>query len=282
MLSTNLPGIVLALTAAFAWGSGDFAGGYATRRSNQYYVLALSSFSGLVMAVIAAFLWRERFPALQGILFAMTAGVSGGLGIAALYRALSIGRAASVAPTSGVIGAALPVIFTALTQGLPAPLKLVGFGLAFAGIWLVSAAHSDDKNGLAHQGFVLACLAGVGFSGFFILLGLVEPGKIFTPVILARFTATCTALVLIKIKRLPLPKLTTNPVALLAGVLDAGGNLFYILSKQLIRLDIVVVIASLYPAATVFLSGVILKEKVSRSQWLGVLICLAAIILITI
>jgi len=282
MLPANLLGIVLALTSAFSWGSGDFAGGYATRRSNQYHVLALSSFSGLLIVIVAAVLWRETFPSVQGILWAMVAGVSGGLGIAALYRGLSVGPAASVAPIAGVVGAALPVVFVGFTEGMPAITKLVGFGLAFAGIWLVSAAASDAKSGATRPGLLLAGLAGIGFAGFFICLGQVDPGKIFTPVIVSRTMAMLTGLLFIKLNRLPFPALNSNPAALLAGVLDAIGNLFYILAKQYTRLDIAVVLASLYPAATVFLAGLILKEKVSRRQWLGVLICLVAIGLITI
>lgn len=283
MLPANLLGIVLALTAACAWGSGDFAGGYAARRSSQYYVLAISSFSGLLIVIVAALLWRESFPSLGGMLWAMAAGISGGLGIATFYRGLASAPAATVAPTAGVIGAALPVIFAGFTEGLPGPLKLLGFGLALAGIWLVSAAPAASKAPQAGRpGFLLACLAGAGFAGFFICIGQVDPGKIFTPVIIARSMALCTGLLLIKINRLPFPALNSNPAALLTGLLDVGGNLFYMLSKQLTRLDVAVVLASLYPAVTVFLSSLIFKEKVSRSQWLGILICLVAIGLITI
>jgi drug/metabolite transporter (DMT)-like permease len=281
LLPTNILGILCALTSAFVWGSGDFTGGYASRRSSHFHVLTLSALSGLLVVIAAAVIWRETFPSAQSILCAMLAGTSGGLGIAALYRGLSIGPAASVAPTASVIGAALPVVFAGFTEGLPAPTKLLGFGLALAGIWLVSAT-STDKGLSSRQGFLLACRAGVGFAGFFIFMGLVEPGKLFTPVIVARSMTFLTGLLLIKINRLPFPSLTSNRPALLAGVLDAAGNLFYILAKQYTRLDIAVVLSSLYPAATVFLSSILLKEKVSRGQWLGVLICLAAIGLITI
>ena len=85
-----------------------------------------------------------------------------------------------------------------------------------------------------------------------------------------------------RLNRLPLPGLRSNPTALLAGLLDAGGNLFYILARQYTRLDIAAVLSSLYPASTVLLAGLILREKISGVQWLGVAICVAAIALITI
>jgi drug/metabolite transporter (DMT)-like permease len=100
--------------------------------------------------------------------------------------------------------------------------------------------------------------------------------------IVARSLTFITGLVLVRLNRLPLLRLAANPTALLAGVLDAGGNVFYILAKQYTRLDIAAVLSSLYPASTVILASIILKEKVSRTQWVGVLICLAAIALISV
>ena len=87
---------------------------------------------------------------------------------------------------------------------------------------------------------------------------------------------------LIRVNRLPLPSRTSNPIALLAGVLDAGGNVFYLLAKQYIRLDVAAVLSSMYPATTILLASIIFKERVSRNQGIGVLVCLAAIALIMI
>ena len=130
----NLLGIFLALTSAFIWCSGDFSGGLATRRSHQFHVLALSTLSGIVVLLVFASLWREALPSLRSDIYAMLAGVCGALGIAALYRALSLGNTAIVAPTAAVIGAALPVGFGILTARMPAAPRLVGFGLAF--LWI--------------------------------------------------------------------------------------------------------------------------------------------------
>ena len=281
MLSADLLGILFGLTSAVVWGVGDFSGGFATRRSNQFHVLALSALSGIVILLVFAVLRDESLPSLNSTLWAMLAGAAGALGLAALYRALSLGQAASVAPTAGVIGAALPVGFSAFTEGPPSIERLIGFALAFLGIWLVSQTSLQDR-GVSRQGFVLACVAGVGFGGFYIFIAQVERGLIFTPLIVSRGITFCTAILLLRFRRLPWISLTSNPMAFVAGVLDAGGNVFYLLAKQFTRLDVAAVLSSFYPASTVLLAYLVLKETMTRTQWLGVALCLGAIALITV
>lgn len=277
----NLLGVLFALASAATWGGGDFSGGLAARRISAFQVLALSALSGLLALGAVALITREPFPAWGAARLALLAGVAGSIGLAALYRGLSIGSAAVVAPTSGVLGAALPVLFTGLTAGAPAPIQMAGFALAIAGIFLVSRTTSGDP-GAVRRGFGLAIVAGLGFGAFFILIAKAEQGQTFTPLILSRLVQLAAALLLMRINRLPLPSVRGNPVALLSGLLDAGGNVFYILAGQLLRLDVAAVIASLYPASTVILSAIILKEKVTAGQRIGVILCLAAILLITL
>jgi drug/metabolite transporter (DMT)-like permease len=277
---TSLLGIIMAFTSAVVWGGADFTGGLATRKSNQFHVLALSALSGLGLLVIAALVWQEGFPTWSGIIWSMLAGVTGSIGIVSLYKALSIGQSAVVAPTSAVIGAGLPVIFGFLTQGLPTASRLIGFLLAFIGIWIVSQSSSEDA-GKSQKGFFLACLAGFGFAGFMILISQVDSSKVFTPMIVERTVMFACALIMLRVNKIPFPSFRSNPIGLLAGILDVGGNIFFMLAKQFTRLDTAVVISSLYPASTVILTSLLLKEHISKRQWLGVVICLTAIILIT-
>lgn len=279
MLPVNILGDILALISAAVWGGGDFMGSYASRRSSPIHALSLAAISGLLVLIGAAVILRESFPSGRGILVAAMGGISGALGIAVFWRALTMGHVATVAPIAGVISAALPVVVGIFIEGSPGTTKLIGFGLAIIGIWLVSAA-GPSVGRVSTQELVLACLAGVGFGGFLIFLGLVGPGKIFTPLIVSRSMTLCVGLLLIKFNRMRLPTLTSNPVALLAGVLDAGGNLFYVLARQFTRLDIAALLSSLYPASTVILAAIILKEKISFRQGIGVVVCLAAIMLI--
>lgn len=78
-----------------------------------------------------------------------------------------------------------------------------------------------------------------------------------------------------------MPALTANPIALVAGVFDAGGNVLFLFARQYTRLDIAAVLSSFYPVATVVLARVILRERVTPLQWLGAGVCLAAVALIT-
>jgi drug/metabolite transporter (DMT)-like permease len=277
--AANMLGILFALTSAAVWGAGDFTGGYASRRSSPYHVLLISGLSGLALLIGGAVLWGEGFPSAAGVLWAMLGGITGAVGIVTLYRALSQESAAGIAPTTAVIAAALPVLFRIFTAGLPAPLRMLGFGLALIGIWLVSG--NGAQGGISQRGLLLACLAGVSFGGYFIAIGQVDPGFIFTPLIISRSMNLATGVILIRLNRLPWPSLISDRTALLAGILDAGGNLFYILAKQFTSLEIAAVLASLYPASTVVLARIVLKERISRLQWLGVSVCLIAIILIT-
>jgi drug/metabolite transporter (DMT)-like permease len=261
------------------WGSGDFAGGFAARRSHQFQVLALSALSGITMLLACAALWREALPPTSSLGWALAAGLSGAIGIAALYRGLAIGSAATVAPTAAVITAALPVLANGLTAGLPRPTQLAGFAVAIAGIWLVARSPSATHSG---AGLKLAFVAGVGFGGFLILIAQVHADLVFLPLVLTRCVTLAIAVALMLTRGVRIPRVTANPIALLAGVLDAGGNVLFLFARQHTRLDVAAVLSSFYPVATVVLAWLVLRERITRIQWIGAGVCLAAVALITL
>lgn len=281
MATSHLIGALLALTSAIAWGTGDFFGGVATRRRDQFQVLALSTLSGLGILIVLTLVRSESFPSIKGTIWAYSAGASGALGIAILYYGLSLGNAAIIAPTTSVIGTALPVIFSIFTRGLPGLPQRLGFILAIVGIWLVSQSPTGSRR-VSNQGLLLAFLAGLGFGGFFILIAQVDSSDVFATLVVAKSGALSVAMLLLLIRRRALPTPVSNPIALLAGALDAGGNIFFLLAKQFTRLDVAVVLSSMYASTTVILTSIILKEVLSASQWMGLVLCMIAIALIVI
>ncbi len=279
---TNLFGGILALLSAITWGSGDFAGGIASRKQSQFQVLAFAAFSASICLTVAMFVRSETWPGPATILWSLVAGISGAIGTVSLYRALVVGQAALVAPTAAVVSVGLPVVIGTLTQGLPGPEKVVGMIIGMAGIWLVAREPEPSRDG--SRGLGLSILAGIGFGGFFLCIIRSERGSVFTPLLLAKLTALLFCLLVLAFRRssLPLFPFKQSGLAMLAGVLDAAGNLFYLLAARMIRFELATVISSMAPAMTVLLALLVSRQKISSLQKLGVCICLLAIALIII
>ena len=276
-----LAGVLFALASAVAWGCADFFGGLSSRRSSHLDVLALSRVGLISVLAVLTVVTREAFPPLTSAGFAAAAGTSGALGLAALYRGLATERSSLVVPAAGVMGAAIPVLFSALVDGFLPMLQQAGLLVALGGIWMVSQGH-NDRASPASRGLLFGGLAGVGFGGFFIMLGQVEPGTTFTPLLLAALAGFVVSLIILGIARVRFPAPNKNPTALLTGALDATGVVFYMLAIRWIRIDVAAVLGSLYPAIAVLLFRGVLKEHVSCAQWVGLAVCIVAISLIVV
>ncbi len=281
MLPTQIVGSLFAIASALSWGGGDFTGGLAMQRGRQFHTLVVSMIAGLVVLIGVILIGREVFPPLDVVKWPILAGAVGCIGIGSLYIALSSNHSAIVAPASAVIGVAVPVLFNSLTAGLPPISALVGFVLALAGIWLVSRTKADATP-LTTKGIILTIVSGLGFGGFYIFMAQVPRGFVFSPLVISRSTALLVALMLLLFSREPRSSFFTDPISFLAGVLDAGGNALYMLARQFTREDVAVVLSSVYPAINVLLAAMIMKEPVSKWQWLGVGMCVVAVALISV
>jgi drug/metabolite transporter (DMT)-like permease len=278
MNNSELGSIVYGLISALSWGAGDFSGGLATKRSNVYGVIAISQLFGVTLLIVLAILFKDTFPPLDHCLWAIVAGISGSLGIIALYRALATTRMGIAAPVSAVVTAGVPVIFALFTQGIPTTHKLIGFVIALVSVWLIS---QSDGGRIQLKDLTLPLLSGLGF-GFFLTL-LTQANSISTlwSLVIARFASLSMIIsVILVTKQVWRPASSQYVTIALAGILDAGGNLFYSLAAQTGYLAQAAILSSLYPAATVMLAMVVLREKLHRIQLVGVVLALVAIGLI--
>lgn len=283
MLGWELGAIGYGLASAVSWGAGDFCGGLASKRNHVYGVVLLSQMVGALFLVGVALLLAEPFPQPLDLAYGGVAGIGGTIGLAALYRGLAGGRMGMVAPVAAVVTAILPVIVSILVEGAPAILQLVGFGLALVGVWLISARRGK-KVEIRGGELGLAVIAGSGFGIFLILIDRVNEGAVLWPLVAAR-VASISLLVIVVVITSPLEKLPAAaglPVIVLAGLFDTGGNAFFALATQTGRLDMAAILSSLYPAVTIALAWLILKERLLPQQWGGVAAALLAIALISI
>ena len=270
--------VVFGLTSAATWGIADFSGGLATRRTPVLTVVLLSQTTGLILLALLALASAESTPTIQDVLWGAAAGVIGQIGLFALYQAMAIGQMGIAAPLTGVLAASVPVIFGAFAQGLPEIRHLAGFALALSGVWFVSRPQGATGR---PAGLGLAILAGLGFGGFLILIAQVSEYSVFWPLVAARVASISVMIGIALVRRsFVWPTQKATPLILLAGSMDVGGNVFFVLAEQAGRLDIAGVLSSLYPAATVILALLVLRERLTRFQGIGVLMVLAAIPLI--
>jgi drug/metabolite transporter (DMT)-like permease len=128
----------------------------------------------------------------------------------------------------------------------------------------------------------MAIVAGIGFGGYFVCLARSNAGSGLWPVVISRMESSVLVVPLAattgRLVRLP-PAVI--PLALAAGVLDAGANLAFLLASRHGLLSLSGVITALYPAGTVLLAVLLLKERTGRLQRIGLAVAVASVVLIT-
>lgn len=282
-MTPELSAMLFGLFAAVSWGAGDFSGGLATKRVHIIGVVIVSQIIGITLLALCAFVLQEAIPPIADLLLGALAGVIGLVGLACLYRGLAIGRAGIVAPISSAISAIIPIIYSIIISGWPQATQTVGFILALISICLVSYSAGREEQ---LRGFRLAIVAGLGFAGFFILLDRIESNSVFWVLIAARSASLFIMMIFVLVSRHAIetfvPRGKEFGIVALAGVMDVGGNVFFVLATQSNRLDIASVVASLYPAVTILLAWWLLAERLTTLQLVGVTTALLAIALISL
>jgi len=264
-----------ALTAMGIWGTSDFVGGVGARRANAFLFTAIAHLSGMVLMVILALFTQAPVPGLGSMMWALTAGAVGGVSLALFYRALASGKMGLTAPVAAVVGAGIPAIVAAFTQGFPGYRHAAGFVLAGIGVWLISRTEGGAGR---PEGLGLAVLAGIGFAVFYLCINQAGGGSALWLAAVSRVGAFSVTAIFVLLGRhlraVPAPVLA---IAVVAGCLDISGSAVFIRAAQSGRLDQAVVLSSLYPAVTVLLARFFLHEHFSRARTLGMLAAIAAV-----
>jgi uncharacterized membrane protein len=274
---------ILALSAAVAYGVGDFLGGVAARRESATVVVLWSHLVGLVMLlVLAPLLGGELTPRAMAV--GAVAGLAGGTGVALFYRGLAVGTMSVVAPIAALLSAAVPVVAGLIDGERPTPAALAGIALALGAIVLVSRdAAPEDRGPVRWQALALAVGAGLAFGLFFVVISHAGDGVGIWPLVGARAASVALFLGLgaVGVTAAAPPKGAIGAIVA-CGVLDAGANVFLLLALDRGLLSVVSVLTALYPAGTVLLARYVLGENLRPVQRAGLGVAGMAAVLIAL
>ena len=275
--------VVLGLSSSLCWGLADFFGGLQSRRRAALAVLLVSQGVALALLVPFAFALGAELPSATAAGWAALAGSAGIVALASFYRALAIGTMSVVAPISAT-AAAVPVLVGLAEGERPSWLQVAGMAIALAGVILASREPIEEDGAPVNRTAIgLALVAAVGFGTFFVGLDRAsEDADVSWVIVVSRGCSLVLLVIAALAVRPALPRDGASLATLaMIGLLDLGANGFYALATQEGLLSVVAVLGSLYPAVTVVLARVVLAERVSRVQEVGVALALAGVVAIS-
>jgi drug/metabolite transporter (DMT)-like permease len=285
--------IALAIAASLLFGTADFLGGFATKRARTIPVVIFSQLMGLAIAcVVAGSFTPHASVHVADLAWGAAAGLAGGAGLGIFYRALGAATMGIVAAVTGVATAVVPVVVGLSLGEHPGLVPLAGVALAAVAILLVSAAITPATERSVRQlgaaipprALGAAIIAGCCFGTFYVLIRNAGPGAGIWPLAAARGASVSLYLVagLVARQSLRVPR-AALPVIVGAGALDMVANISFLLAAHRNGALLVVVgtLASLYPVTTIVLARIVLRERLSGLQSLGLALAGGAIVLIS-
>jgi drug/metabolite transporter (DMT)-like permease len=272
--------IVLALLSALAYGISDFLGGIFSKRASPWQVAVVAQMSSTTFNTIAGLVVGGS-PTAADWKWGALAGVCAGIGAVFLYRGLAGARMGVVAPLSAVGCAIVPVVVGVATGDRPSGLAVIGIVCAFPAMYLISLVVDEDPT---HRGGVIdGILAGLGFGLLFVFIGQMSDDGGLLPLALAQgFAILGVISMAVVLRQRFVPRGREPWRAVVMGPLGAMATGCFLYATHHGLLSVVAVIAALYPAGTVVLATVLLRERIHAWQGVGLAFAAAAVTLVAL
>jgi drug/metabolite transporter (DMT)-like permease len=284
--------ILLGLLAAATYGSSDFLAGLASRRLPPIVVTAGAQTLCLFVGLIAVVFYPGDGMSDKILLWGAASGLGSAGGTFALYRGLGGGEMSVVATLSGLLTAVIPVIVGLATGDSLTAVAAIGIVAAIPAIGLVSWSGSDGSAG--GSGAIWGILAGLGFGLLFVGYDRAGSDSGAWSLVVAEGVATLLTIgpALLAVRR---GVREGGPVEdgaaadraslvllLAAGLLAGAANLSFIIANHHGELAVVAVLTALYPGFTVILARIVLGERWSSAQKVGLVTALVATFLVSL
>ncbi len=265
------------------FGLADLAGGVASRSTPVRLVVVYSQIAGLITIAILAPILGPNHPTVADLAWGGGAGLFGVVGILLLYDGLARGRIGVVSPPTAVVGVVAPASFGLATGEQLTPLGWLGLGLAIPAVGLIAAGGSDHRSELPLGGLWWGIGSGLALSGFLILISRPDAEAGQWPLVAARVASITALAIVVTIRHewQPMAR-SARPLIVGAGVLDISANAAFVLAERAGPLSVVSVLAGLYPAATLIGARLILHERTTARQGLGLVLATVAVIALSV
>jgi drug/metabolite transporter (DMT)-like permease len=279
-------GSLLALLSSALWGTADFFGGKLSKKYAPILVLGMTQAIGLLFGITLVLLSGELFGSNppnafgdDGYFFpGAIAGVTGYIGLICLYAGLSTGRMGVVSPISA-LSAVIPLT-VALVNG-EVLTTAQGIGVVVAMVGAFCASGPELSQGLSPKPIFLAlgAAAGFGTAMTFMAMGS-ESSALMTMVMMRATTFIVTIALVIRYRTVGNFEKSEIPILVFIGVSDFLANLLLGVATNFGLVSLVMVLGSIYPIVTALLAFVILKERLHRIQYFGIVFAVAGVALI--
>jgi drug/metabolite transporter (DMT)-like permease len=285
--------IILGFATSLVYGFADFFGALGSRRINPVVVTFWSGLSGLCLIFVASLFMGADFSS-EGIFWGVTAGVASAFAMTCLYASLAIGPISILSPLGAVVSAIVPMILGFIEGdrfSLWGWVALLGILIA---VVLVGFVPGPEVRLPSAKGLALGLAAGAGIGLVLIALAKAPHDTGLTSVIFLRATsATLLGIFMIFTllkarknkdasgERKPAP-ISFWWAAMVAGLFDSSANVFFTLASRSGSLSVVAVLTALYPLGTIILARIFLKEKIAKTQFVGILLALSASALLAV
>lgn len=275
--------IILAAAAAAVYGIGDYCGGRAARRCPPLAVTLAGQIFSLLVLAIALVALGDPVPGTRDWVWGAVGGAGGFIGLTLLYYGLANGSMTVVAPLTAVVSTIVPVAAGLGFGERPGGLAYVGIVVAIVGVVLVTGAIGTPHTSTRPFIWLVAVGAGSGFGWLYVCLDRTSDDSGMWPLLAVRIASISLAIVALAVSRPEGSSPRQVPLlALVAGVFDMGANLLFLAASREGLLSLVAVITSLYPVSTIVLAMRIDRERVTRSQVLGMVFAGAALALVSL
>jgi uncharacterized membrane protein len=242
----------------------------------------ISSVSGTIVLGLTLLLIRLPLPDDSGLMWAILAGPVGLMAMHLFYRSLAIGTMSILAPISAT-GVILPVIWGIVHGDSLSGLSMIGITIAILGSILAVMERGLLGNQIKWTKGLGLSVGSAFFVGiYFILMDIACTDNPIWASMIMRTSTLCTLIPLFFFVRVSVNiRRAQLPFIVFMGIMDTMAAFCFAIATSKGMLSEVAVISSLYPAVTVILSAVIIKERIHRIQYSGVVLALVGVMLIS-